>query len=250
VTEKNILAIDVGNSRIKWAVYSMRDNNVLQSGVVNQGEGIAAGLDQSFNGLTSMPVWMSHVGRSETYEAVRSYFIKHWYAEPYLVQAKVTEFGVVSAYTNPSALGVDRWMAIIAAWQYYEQAFCVIDLGTAITIDCVDGDGLHLGGVIMPGVNAMYKSLSQTTTISGLAASQNTALAGNTADAVAAGVWCAVCGGVERALEKIKRDIPNIKIVLCGGDAAYLANCLEEKVDVRSDLVMEGIVMVAKANDA
>ena len=71
--------------------------------------------------------------------------------------------GVTCGYDKPSRLGVDRWLAMVAAYNKHHQAVLVIDAGSAVTLDVVDQNGFHLGGYILPGTSLMVESLRRGT---------------------------------------------------------------------------------------
>lgn len=248
--KEDILILDIGNSRVKWAVYTLIDRQYKQHGVFENSSDVDVMLERVFSVFKPMPIWISRVGKAELASQVEGWFRAKWGVNPTLVQVKAEEFGVVNGYEIPEKMGVDRWMAIIAGWQYYKRAFCVIDCGTAITVDCVNNEGVHLGGVIMPGVKSTKKALIENTTIENMVMTDCKLLAGDTEDAVSSGVWHAVCGGVTMILNEVRSIVPEFKICLCGGDALYLESCLNVEAEVMNNLVIEGVCMVALANDA
>ena len=86
-----------------------------------------------------------------------------WHVHPEFVESGATAGGVRSAYAEPAKLGVDRWMAMIGARTMDPRTACVVSIGTAMTIDGLDGAGRHLGGVIVPGPDLMVGSLLRNT---------------------------------------------------------------------------------------
>ena len=71
--------------------------------------------------------------------------------------------GVMNAYDDIDQLGVDRWLTIIAAWNRYRSAVCIVDCGTALTLDVVSASGQHAGGFIVPGLTLMGDVLNRQT---------------------------------------------------------------------------------------
>ena len=141
------LDMDVGNSRIKWRF--------------DGSEGIASGAQ--------LPNVKQKVGRIRIStvrgnEADLSQWSKRLYGlEPEFAIASKSLAGVTNAYSDPHTLGVDRWLALCAAWNASAGSCIVIDAGTALTIDVVAENGQHLGGYIVPGLATMQRSLWDTT---------------------------------------------------------------------------------------
>jgi type III pantothenate kinase len=151
--------------------------------------------------------------------------------------------GLANPWYDPSRLGVDRWLAAVAAWQRHHGSACVIDYGTAVTIDAVSSQGEFLGGMIAPGAALMRRALGLHT---GAAATCEIArpemLAHDTYGAVAAGCHFALVGLVERAIAALRQRMgPGMAVVLTGGGAPMLQQELPEKFDVVPDLVLRGL---------
>lgn len=152
--------------------------------------------------------------------------------------AQATCLGVVSSYAEPERMGVDRWLAMLAAHVHNEGALCVIDAGTAVTVDLVSAEGVHDGGYILPGADLMRRALSsETDRIQVGALEAPTIGPGNNTEAcVTAGSWRAVMG----AVQSIMADYPQHRALLTGGAAAALRD-LGLMATHSPDLVMEGL---------
>lgn len=147
--------------------------------------------------------------------------------------------GVRNAYTDPRRLGVDRWMALIAARQLTTHPVCVVDCGSAVTIDVLDDKGQHLGGVIVPGLTMMRHALHRNT--AQLPFTREThplGLGTCTAAAIHNGTLYALLGAIER----IAAQQPEIsQWFLTGGDARWIAPHLSISVRIYPDLVLQGL---------
>ena len=149
--------------------------------------------------------------------------------------------GVRNAYTEPHRLGVDRWMALIAARQLTTHPVCVVDCGSAVTIDVLDDKGQHLGGVIMPGLTMMRRALHRNT--EQLPFAQETyplGLGTSTAAAIHNGTRYALLGAIERV---IASQTKTLQVFLTGGDAETLLPDLKHPVQVNPDLVLQGLAL-------
>ncbi len=132
--------------------------------------------------------------------------------------------GVRNAYPDPGLLGVDRWVAVIGAYHLAHGACCVVDVGTAATLDTVDASGQHLGGFIVPGPQMMVRSLHAGT--SNLAAHTAASPVGgaqlfadNTRDAIERGCRVALAALVDRTYADLARRTQSAPRLYCTGGA-------------------------------
>ncbi|MGH8219239.1 MAG: type III pantothenate kinase [Steroidobacteraceae bacterium] len=183
---------------------------------------------------------------------------------PELIATSRRAAGVVTRYREPWRLGVDRFLGVIAAHHLAgSRGACVINAGTAVTLDLVDGHGVHWGGAILPGPRLMVESLLQRTAgiarrarsgrrlraasrASGSSDSQSF-FARDTAAAIEQGAAHAVAGAVERAIASSRRHLGDVAplVILTGGDAAELRRFLPVRCTEVPDLVLRGIALHA-----
>jgi type III pantothenate kinase len=248
-----ILLIDIGNTRIKWAQ--------LEQGALGAQAAAAHGEDRVhvFERIareTRAPerILVSNVGGAETGELCARVFEQNLEISPYFVRSAKHAMGVTNAYQDPAKLGVDRWLAMIAAHQTKRAAVCVVSVGTAMTIDGVDASGQHLGGVIVPGPNLMISSLLKNTSdiASRMSAAElkRTVFADHTLGAVYQGCAHALAALIDRAWQEMSVQIgAKPQLLVTGGAAAEVLPLIQlshEKVD---DLVLRGLAMLARAKD-
>lgn len=156
--------------------------------------------------------------------------------------------GVVCAYAEPASLGVDRWLALVAAWRQSRGATVVVDAGTAVTVDLVDAGGRHRGGFIAPGLSMMRRALAGQTRDVGFDppdAEPGGAVPGTTtAAAVAAGTFAMLRGFVEHVVGALAGNSGGaVTVFLCGGDAEALASSLPLDLRVVPELVLDGLAI-------
>ena len=150
-----------------------------------------------------------------------------------------------SAYENPKSLGVDRFLAMIGSLSSYpNQHTLIIDAGSALTIDLVLDNGKHQGGLIAPGLSKLRTSFDKFYTRS----SQITLnkLANNTQDAWEFGTCEMLISMINSQIEKHLEKLGDIKIVLTGGDAKIIALRLNHPIELRPNLVLEGLAKYAQ----
>jgi len=245
-----ILLIDIGNTRIKWARF---ERGLLQpQAAAVHAAWTAQTLVESIlqAGAVADRVLVSNVSGPRMAEVVRTATSRTWKIEPEFVTASAAAGGVRNAYSQPAQLGVDRWLAVIGAHALERGAICVVSAGTALTIDGVDADGRHLGGLIVPGPDLMISSLLRSTSDIAQRAQHGRAadslFADNTLGAIQQGAEHALGALVERAVEAMRRQLDQTpKLLLTGGASSRLEKAIGLDYRVVTDLVLQGLAVIA-----
>jgi len=154
------LLIDVGNSRVKWAFGTAAGFVALGETPHNEAEDLCALLDAAY---APGEIRVANVAGAEAAVRVAARLQEHFGVAPVFARSAACGAGVRNGYADPSQLGVDRWLAICAAFARYRAPVCVVDAGTATTIDVVSGSGEHQGGLILPGITLMQSALLGST---------------------------------------------------------------------------------------
>jgi type III pantothenate kinase len=240
----NIL-IDMGNTRLKWAL--------LQSGQLGRCHTLSnRQIDRSELIKAWKPVAepqrlaIACVSSSALLELVLSVAVELWPAiEIIQVKSQAYAFGVTNAYLQAEKLGIDRWLALIAGWRHYPAPACIVDCGTAITVDLLDADGKHQGGLISPGLMLMRQSLAQgTQALTFNETSYPFGLASFTEAAIYSGALAAAVGLIEHVLSTLAKGS---QLILTGGDAELVAEHLAVQPIIDSDLVLRGLAIVVES---
>ncbi|MDO9168473.1 MAG: type III pantothenate kinase [Methylobacter sp.] len=240
------LLIDMGNTRLKWAVTTaghIMTGSPLVNSRINRNE-----LIKLWQGrYRPRRVVVSCVSANQLLELVQSIARELWLdVDIILVKSQAQAFGVINAYEQPEKLGVDRWLALVAAWQQYHRPVCIVDCGTAITVDLIDGDGRHRGGLISPGLTLMKKSLGLGTDALPFSESNYVfGLSNNTEAAIYSGTLAAAVGLIKLVLAK---QPSNIQLILTGGDGEFIAGQLNVESIVDPDLVLRGLLCVLEGH--
>ena len=149
-----ILQIDIGNSRIKWRL--LDNQKAVVAAGVQATSTIVSGSSLDLQGVTSVSeIQVASVVDAKIVTALKQQLEKTFSIHLKIAQVSAQAGSVTCGYKDPLQLGVDRWLAIVAAYQQFPEALLVIDAGTAITMDLVDAQGQHLGGYILPGLQLM-----------------------------------------------------------------------------------------------
>ncbi|MDR2877337.1 MAG: type III pantothenate kinase [Chromatiales bacterium] len=249
-----MILLDAGNSRLKWAC--LVDGTLQVGAPVPR---IGTDLDDVYAlslVWATLPrperVLVSSVLGTQFACALSTYCMETWALTAEFIVPRREAYGMVNAYAEPARLGVDRWLALIGArGDSAIGSLCVVDCGTAITIDAVRIDGLHLGGLIMPGLGLMRRMLIASTQGIRVEAGDmvETLLpwASDTREALRAGTLCAAVAGIDRAVAVLRASLGGeMRCYITGGDAGCLLPLLQVRYSHRPELVLEGLALSAE----
>ncbi|MBI4357581.1 MAG: type III pantothenate kinase [Gammaproteobacteria bacterium] len=250
-----ILLVDIGNARLKWAFYHEgRVNN--PQGVLHKGHAPDALLEEKWQALdVPSSLWVSNVAGLSFQKAIMLWAQKCGHIPIHFAHTLKKQRGVQNGYTRPEQLGIDRWLALIAAHQTTRAPFCVVDYGSALTLDLVDREGQHLGGHILPGWHIWIRTLKAQFPQLELEASklcfgQVGNLAHNTLQGVEFGYLTCVVGYLHFLFHRLKEDMGcEVQWILTGGDAPLLLPHLSFPVMFKPHLVLEGLAFYALDNE-
>lgn len=242
-----ILLVDLGNSRLKWAQYS--PDLWHTEALPLEGEQNIEMLFQRAWGKIAKPrqVVVCAVSSFDRRSALKDWVHATWSMTPKIIQPQAEQLGVKNLYRRPDQLGADRWAALIGARGLTDSAACVVDAGTAVTVDAMSAKGDFLGGAIFPGLKLLRDSLVRgTVAITAEAGEASDSLGRSTEDGVAAGTLFGLAGAVERLIEEYRRTLgESMKVFLTGGDAPWLSPRLRVSSTPSPDLVLRGLARIA-----
>jgi type III pantothenate kinase len=238
------LLLDLGNSRCKWA---LADHGLHPGGAFEYGPAFSDTLALAFGKLArpERVVAASVAGAARTGQ-LAAWVQAYWGVALECVVAQPSQLGVTNRYVEPARLGADRWAALIAARARAPGPVCVVDCGTAVTVDALDAHGVFRGGVILPGLALQRSSLLQGTHgVHADAGRADDCLARTTTDAVAAGIFFGMAGAIDRILDEQAAALGAAPtVLLTGGDAPRLR--LRHAGVHAPDLVLEGVARLAE----
>jgi type III pantothenate kinase len=243
-----ILLLDIGNSALKWATW--------EDGIIHPGERILLAqqqiptiAEQQWSGLKPpQRVIVASVAEESIGAALTKWVKQAWDLAAEFVVPQSAAYAVTNAYVEPQQLGVDRWAALLAVRHRISEAACIVDCGTAITVDVLADDGEHLGGLIVPGLGLMREVLEQKTRIRLAGPGQNhvALLARDTVGAVNGGTLYAAVAFIDRVMADVASALALQPIrVITGGDAQRLLPLLSGDYLHVPDLVLEGLAVIA-----
>lgn len=241
-----ILDIDWGNTRLKWRL--SQGATILAANSLTDLEDLALVVrrDKSAGSeLESRPqlVRVSSVRSAWDNQRLRQWLEQRWTVPVWFAQPMRRRAGVTVTYSDPTRLGVDRWLGLLAARSRHKAPVVLVQAGTAVVADVLDGAGTHRGGFIGPGWGLMCQSLGAGTAgvqVSPVQKGQaSLALGCNTQSAVEGGLVAMMLGLIERARSLAGRDA---HLILSGGDGALLAKFLPE-AERWPDIVLDGLAV-------
>lgn len=239
-----ILEIDMGNTRLKWRLKSQLTR--LAAGSIPSGAGydalgdIVAEYKDEISRILVVSVQSSDAERELSEWAMLNIGCAPEFAYSSAICGLVS-----SGYSDPSLLGVDRWLAVVAGYHEIRSACVVVSAGTALTVDLVAEDGRHLGGYIAPGISLFGAALSNSTARIKLGNNKlSLALSpgDSTATAVANACAAMIVGVIENALQQIKllSEHEKIYLLVTGGDAELIKD-LYPWAEYKQELVLDGL---------
>jgi len=236
------LQLDAGNSGVKWRLLAR--GTAVRRGKYRPGD------DASQEALLACAdrvdrIWVCSVGSAEAEERLAQLLVQRWGVAPWFARSSARTGDLVNSYRDPSRMGTDRWLAMLAARDRCRDRLCVVDSGSALTIDLVDNRGRHEGGYIIPGAELMERALLLDTGRVRFAEQVDYGLApgDSTAAAVRHGIALAQTGAVALALERAGPEAP--RLMFCGGGGEQLMRLLDRGGELLPDLVFEGLALAA-----
>jgi len=243
------LLVDIGNSSIKWAILE-QDNLGVQKRLLSQGDNLEHILTKAWGDIPLSSIWISNVAAPQKAEILSHWLNTHCGLTPTFIKTSRYACGVKNGYKNPEQLGVDRWLALIGAYQLEKTALCVVDCGTAVTLDVLSANGYHQGGLIMPGVttmhNALFKDTHKLSHLKKTDNRDNPFLAQDTSTGITLGTLYAIIGLIEYVINTLEKQGNQLKLILTGGSATALESLLQKPYQLVPDLVLQGIKAVVK----
>ncbi|MEW6694961.1 MAG: type III pantothenate kinase [Pseudomonadota bacterium] len=248
-----LLALDVGNTRLKWALYDRPEPGArLLAHGVQFLENIETLAEGDWRALRP-PRWVlgSIVAGAGVRQRVEEQ-LELWDAPVQWVVPRPAEAGLVNGYDHPTRLGSDRWVAMIGARQRLlargEARPCVVVMvGTAVTVEAIDAEGRFLGGIILPGHGIMLRALESGTAGLHVPTGEVRAFPTNTSDALTSGGTFAIAGAVQRMWDNLSRHTGQTPVCLMTGGAGWkMAPHMTVPFELVEGLIIDGLLAMAR----
>lgn len=239
-----MLLFDAGNSRCKWVWID--NGRWLRQGVLDNTDDTAWQQLKTVLAALEAPqkILLSNVAGAATEQRLRE-LCAVWPCPLQLIVAQAGQCGVRNSYEQAAQLGSDRWAALIAAWHRVHGACLVVNCGTATTVDALSATGEFLGGLILPGMELMQRSLLNNTSQLKLEQGELRDFPRNTADAIASGVMRASIGAIQHQYAMLAAQ-GGVKCIVSGGAANLILPHLDLAPEQVDNLVLQGMQIIAQ----
>jgi type III pantothenate kinase len=236
------LQLDVGNSGVKWRL--VRRDQISVRGSYQRGDESAQQVLLECTD-TLDHIWIASVAAPATEAELSALLQEQWGIAPWFARTQARTGSLRNSYEDPGRMGVDRWLAMLGAREREKGKLCVIDAGSALTIDIVSAAGQHEGGYIIPGAALMERALLLDTDRVRFAEEVGYDLAPGTSTAAAVrhGTMLAQAGAVSLAIEKAGSE--PMALLYCGGAGETLMKLVDRGGQWLPDLVFEGLDAMA-----
>lgn len=233
------LVIDIGNTRIKSAIFEMVDLK-WEGLFVDVELALAAWSDLKFNHcLVSSVRWTEEE-------------LQNLLPFPFTFLSSQTQLPIINKYGSPATLGLDRIAAAIGGWEEAGKGpILVIDLGSCITFEFVNQDNVYLGGAISPGLAMRAKAMNTLTArlpLVELEEKPKKWIGDNTISCMQVGIWYGVEFELTGQIQAYQQVYPEIKVFVCGGDAQSFVSLAKDHIFVVPNLVLYGLNCILNHN--
>ena len=246
------LALDVGNTRLKWALYKSMEPHAA---VLGQGAVFLENIDKlSEFEWAGLPAPSHILGCIVAGDAIKRRVVEQlelWDVVPQWVVSNACEAGLTNGYDHPARLGADRWVAMIGARHHLLRRgirgpCVVVMVGTAVTVEAIDAAGRFLGGIILPGHGIMLRALESGTAGLHVPTGDVCEFPTNTSDALTSGGTFAISGAVQRMVDNTARHCGQAPVCLMTGGAGWkMAPSMSVDVELVESLIFDGLLEIA-----
>ena len=246
------MAIDVGNTRLKWALY---ETPHPAAALLAQGAEFLDHIDRlSDTAWARLPAPSRMLGCVVAGHAVKRRVeeqMELWDAPPQWVVSSAREAGLTNGYDHPTRLGCDRWVAMIGARQRMlaqgpARPLVVVMVGTAVTVEAIDAEGRFLGGLILPGHGILMRALESGTAGLHVPTGEVRLFPTNTSDALTSGGTYAIAGAVERMVQHIIAHCgAEPACMMTGGAGWKMAPSMTRPFELVDNLIFDGLLTIA-----
>ncbi len=242
------LLMDLGNSRCKCAIINNGDFDLIDPISYSKTDRMST-IKSLFDGLKNLSqVVICTVLGKHINTQLEQFLVSNEIENIHFINPEIESFEIKLDRYNVKHLGSDRLAAMVGAHVKFKANTCIVDCGTAITIDALDGNGTHYGGVIFPGVQSMQNTLLQNTDIDINGESDKyEVFARSTHEAIHSGCISAAAGGIQFVINEMQTKHGMFdKVILTGGNAEKLLSMLKLNAEYEPTLVLDGLMEISK----
>jgi type III pantothenate kinase len=248
----SFLAIDIGNTRLKWSQYSApHPGATLLAHGAEFLENIDKLAEGPWAGLSTPDRMLGCIVAGDAVKRRVHEQMELWDVAPQWVVASAAEAGLTNGYDHPTRLGADRWVAMVGARhrmlaQGQTRPMVVVMVGTAVTVEAIDEHGKFLGGLILPGHGIMLRALESGTAGLHVPTGEVRLFPTNTSDALTSGGTYAIAGAVERMVQHVRQHCGmEPACYMTGGAGWKMAPSMSVQFELVDNLIFDGLLALA-----
>ena len=246
------LAIDIGNTRLKWSQYAeAKPGARLLAHGAEFLENIDKLADGPWSALTPPTRMLGCIVAGDAVKRRVHEQMELWDIAPQWVVSSAEEAGLVNGYDHPTRLGADRWVAMIGSRHRMlasgpARPMVVVMVGTAVTVEAIDANGRFLGGLILPGHGIMLRALESGTAGLHVPTGEVREFPTNTSDALTSGGTYAIAGAVERMVQHVRTHCGAEPVCTMTGGAGWkMAPSMSVQFELVDNLIFDGLLEMA-----
>ncbi|GJM04185.1 MAG: type III pantothenate kinase [marine bacterium B5-7] len=245
------LLLDIGNSSVNWA---MEDGGqfTIDGAFRYDKNNFDKDLQDNLSSVkTPTQVLVANVAGKKIFDCLETWMEQQWQLKCWQPRVCDKFNQLKNSYINTQEMGIDRWLAMVAAWEKYQVTLCVVGCGTALTIDSIDSHGNHLGGYIIPGIELMQQALITKTECINVPIDKHASIdyAQNTQSAINNGAFLATTTMVDRVVMRLSDKLKAApKCIIFGGMAELISPLLQVQFENEPNLVLSGLLIVHRAS--
>lgn len=243
------VVVDIGNSRFKSAIDDETGLQPLRAFAWKDTflhDALKEVWLEALDGRIPESVIVSNVAGERLLPNLSAWCLTHFHIAPISVKSSASFQGLINGYADPGAFGVDRWAAMVGARSEHSGSLCVIDSGTATTVDLINASGRHLGGAILPGIYTMRRSLGKYTDALFAADGEMNPFSDNTAGGIAGGTGFASVGAMDRMVDEANKQVGPVTTIITGGESGILESLMLSPVIRDPLLVLKGVSLLGR----
>jgi type III pantothenate kinase len=237
------LAIDIGNTRVKAAVFE--EDKLIELFVFDK----KIIISQIRKIIKKHPISLGIMSNVGSVSAKKMAQLKKSF--DFMVVSASLKVPFTNLYKTPKTLGVDRIALVAGAVkQFPNKNVLIIDAGTCITFDFIDSKASYLGGAISPGINMRYKALNKFTANLPLITTLqlDDFIGKNTEESIISGVLNGVQNEINGIIEAYREKYLHLTVVLTGGDTNFLSKQLKSSIFANQNFLLQGLNEILKFN--
>ena len=242
------LLLDIGNSSVNWA---LQEEQFTSTGYFSyKKDQVTKNLQENLL-LPEKPssILVSNVAGNQVFNSLNDWAKKQWQQECWQANVSRKYKELKNSYNDTEQMGIDRWLAMVASWETYHSALCLVGCGTALTIDVIDVEGKHLGGYIIPGIELMQKALVNNTVQINVDVKSVPSIdyANDTQAAINNGAFLSAVSMIDRTVETFSEQSNcEVKCIISGGMAESIKPLLNHPFEYEPNLVLMGLSILHK----